>query len=247
MFGSRSRLIGLIFRLDWFDRRDALAKILLADDDESLSKTIMDRLKEADHHVDVTYSIDETQAMLNTYEYDLIILDWEFPDGAGVDLVASFRKQGGLTPILLLTGKSSPQDKEKGLDAGADDYLTKPFHPTELAARLRALLRRPRVIAGDELKVGTLLLNTASRKISLEGKEVKLQPMEVAVLEFFMRNPGKPYSPEKIIERVWETTTDVSLQAVYSCIKRLRKKLDRPDHESIFRTVPGAGYELSAN
>jgi DNA-binding response OmpR family regulator len=227
-----------------FWRPPALAKLLLADDDESLVANIADCLKSSDYHVDLTYSADETTSMIGAYEYDLIILDWEFPDGAGIDIVSSFRGKGGLTPILLLTGKSSIKDKEKGLDAGADDYLTKPFHMAELQARVRALLRRPRFLAGEELKVGDIKLNTASRRVYLGAEEIKLQPMEVSVLEFFMRNPGKPYSPEKIIERVWETTTDVSLQAVYSCIKRLRRKLDRPGSASVFRTVPGAGYEL---
>lgn len=221
-----------------------MAKLLLADDDASLATNIAEWLKSADHHVDVTYTVEETSSMIDAFEYDLIVLDWEFPDGAGINILASFRKKGGLTPILILTGKSSVQDKEKGLDAGADDYLTKPFHMQELGARVRALLRRPRVIVGDELKIGELSLNTASRRVYLAAQEIKLQPMEVSVLEFFMRNPGKPYSPEKIIERVWETTTEVSLQAVYSCIKRLRRKLDRPGSESIFRTVPGTGYEL---
>lgn len=221
-----------------------MAKLLLADDDALLAKSIADWLKSSDYHVDVTYTLEETSSMVDSYEYDLIVLDWQFPDGAGIDIVSSFRKKGGLAPILLLTGKTSVQDKEKALDAGADDYLTKPFHMQELGARIRALLRRPRIIVGDELKIGELSLNTASRKVLLGAQEIKLQPMEVSVLEFFMRNPGKPYSPEKIIERVWETTTDVSLQAVYSCIKRLRRKLDRPGRESIFHTVPGAGYEL---
>ena len=217
---------------------------MLADDDTVLAENVADWLKSADHHVDVTYSVAETAAMLDTYEYDLLILDWEFPDGSGIDIVGNFRRKGGLTPVLLLTGKSTVQDKEKGLDAGADDYLTKPFHMGELGARIRALLRRPRILVPDELKIGELRLHTGTRQVFLSGEEIRLQPMEVSVLEFFMRNPGKAFAPEKVIERVWETTTDVSLQAVYSCIKRLRRKLDKPGCRSIFRTHPGSGYEL---
>lgn len=221
-----------------------MAKVLLADDDQTLVTNIANWLKMANYHVDLAYTVDETNSMVDAYEYDLMVLDLEFPDGTGIDIVSAFRRKGGLTPILILTGKSSVQDKEKGLDVGADDYLTKPFHMQELGARVRALLRRPQSIVVEELKIGHLSLKTASRRVFLEGQEVKLQPMEVSVLEFFMRNPGRLYSPEKIIERVWETTTEVSLQAVYSCIKRLRRKLDRPGSESILRTVPGAGYEL---
>ncbi len=221
-----------------------MPKLLLADDDETLVSNIADWLKLSDYQVDVTYSVDETVSMMNAFEYDLIMLDWEFPDGAGINIVSNFRGKGGLTPILMLTGKSSIDDKERGLDVGADDYMTKPFHMKELGARIRALLRRPPVVKGDELRVGKLSLKVETRTAYLGQEEIKLQPMEFSVLEFFMRNPGKPFSPEKIIERVWDSSTDVSLHAVYSCMKRLRKKLDKPGFDSMFRTVPGVGYEL---
>ncbi len=221
-----------------------MPKILLADDDVTLATNIADFLKMSDYQVDTTFSVDETVSMMNAFEYDLIMLDWEFPDGAGINIISSFRNKGGMTPILLLTGKTSIEDKERGLDVGADDYMTKPFHMKELIARVRALLRRPAMMKGDELHVGKLTLKVDTRLAYLEKAEIKLQPMEFSVLEFFMRNPGKPFSPEKIIERVWESSTDVTLHAVYSCMKRLRKKLDKPGVESMFRTVPGVGYEL---
>ena len=224
-----------------------MAKILVADDHVSLSLSVSDFLKSLDHQIDLAHSADEARSMIGAFPYDLILLDWEFPDGAGLDIITAYRQGGGLTPILMLTGKSSIEDKEKGLDAGADDYLTKPFHIKELGARIRALLRRPPVLAAEELKVGDLVLNTNTRKVYLAGQEVKLQPMETTVLEFFMRNPGQPFSPEAIIQRVWESSTEVSLHAVYSCVKRLRQKLSQPGKESMMRTLRGSGYELVPN
>lgn len=224
-----------------------MAKILVADDHVSLSISVSDWLKSSEHQVDMAHSADEARSMIESFQYDLILLDWEFPDGAGLDIITSFRQNGGLTPILMLTGKTAIEDKERGLDAGADDYVTKPFHLKELGARIRALLRRPPVLSAEELKVGDLVLNTSTRKVFLAGQEVKLQPMETTVLEFFMRNPGQPFGPESIIQRVWESSTEVSLHAVYSCVKRLRQKLAQPGKESMMRTLRGAGYELVAN
>lgn len=221
-----------------------MSKLLVADDDTTLTANMEQWLKDAGYLVDLASTADDASRFISAYDYDLILIDWEFPDGAGIQVIESYRKKGGLAPILMLTGRSSLDDKEKGLDAGADDYLTKPFHMREVCARVRALLRRPQQMLNTELTIGDLKLDAESRRVTLDGQEIKLQPMELSVLEFFMRNPGKVFSPDKIIERVWETSTDVSLHAVYTCIKRLRKKLDRPDKEPIFRTVPGSGYEL---
>ncbi len=221
-----------------------MPKLLVADDDMTLTANMEQWLIDAGYLVDLAGTAEDASSFIDTYEYDLIMIDWEFPDGAGINVIESYRRKGGLVPILMLTGRTSLDDKERGLDAGADDYLTKPFHMQEVCARVRALLRRPPQIVSGDLQVGDLKLDPQARRVALAGMEVKLQPMEFAVLELFMRNPGKVYSPEKIIEKVWDTSTDVSLHAVYTCMKRLRKKLDRADHEPIFRTVPGSGYEL---
>lgn len=195
--------------------------------------------------VDVVFSVSDTASAIRTIEYDLVILDWEFPDGAGVLLVTEYRSTGGAVPILMLTGRSDPKDLAQGLDSGADDYLVKPFNVTELGARMRALLRRPRSVMADQLKVGRLILYPQTQRIVNAGNEVNLRHMEFLVLELFMRHPGKIFSPEKIIQRIWNSETDVSLHAVYSCIKRLRQKIDLPDQrESILRTIPGSGYQL---
>lgn len=221
-----------------------MPKLLVADDDLALTANMQQWLVDDGYLVDLAGTASEAVSFMDAYEYDLIMIDWEFPDGAGINVIENYRRKGGLVPILMLTGRTSLDDKERGLDAGADDYLKKPFHMKEVCARVRALLRRPPQIVSGDIQIGDLKLDPQARRVTLAGEEVKLQPMEFSVLELFMRNPGKVFSPEKIIEKVWDTTTDVSLHAVYTCMKRLRKKLDRPDHDPIFRTVPSSGYEL---
>lgn len=222
-----------------------MAKILLADDDRTLAANLKEWLVEAGYVVDLAYSVNDAASAIKTIEYDLVILDWEFPDGAGVTMVREYRDAGGVIPILMLTGRSDPKDLEQGLDSGADDYLIKPFNVTELGARMRALLRRPRAVTSDQIKVGRLVLFPQTQSLVNAGQTVELRHMEYLVFELFMRHPGKIFSPEKIIERIWNSDTDVSMHAVYSCIKRLRKKIDLPDQrESVLRTIPGSGYQL---
>lgn len=221
-----------------------MAKILVVDDDAVLCLNVAEFFKGSGHKCDLTHDAEEASQMIERFQYDIVLMDWELPDGSGVQTIKKFRANNGITPILMLTGRSAIEDKEQGLDAGADDYLTKPFHMKELAARVRALLRRPPMTPGDELQVGDLLMKPEQRQVFLQGEEVKLRNIEFSVLEFFMRNPGKVFKPERIIERVWESTTDVSVHAVYSCIKRLKQALDKEGKESIFRNIPGQGYEL---
>lgn len=221
-----------------------MAKILIVDDDAVLGLNISDFLQSSGHKCDISCDADEADGMLEKFQYDLVILDWELPDGTGINILKKFRQRGGITPILMLTGRASIEDKEAGLEAGADDYLTKPFHMKELAARARALMRRPAVLPNDELKIANLVMKPGERLVLLNNEEIKLRPIEFAVLEFLMRNPGKLFKPEKIIDRVWESTTEVSVHAVYSCIKRLKQSLDRGNEESILKNVPGQGYGI---
>ena len=136
-----------------------MAKILLVEDDRDLAGMVLDWLKFEHHLVEVIHNGGDAQSMLKSYQYDIIILDWQLPQITGVELLRDYRMAGGQTPVLMLTGKGAIHDKEAGLDAGADDYLTKPFHMKELSARLRALLRRPGSVVGNTL---------TARDISLE-------------------------------------------------------------------------------
>lgn len=224
-----------------------MAKILLADDDEMLALVLSEELKLQGYMIDTAHSAADTREFLNAFSYDLIILDWEFPDGDGVSIIENLRNSGNLAPLLMLTGKTATEEKARGLEAGADDYLCKPFHEKELFSRIRALLRRPEASSSRVLKVADLSLNLSTRQVQRGDRLVKLQPIEFDVLEFFMKNPGTIFSVTQILQSVWKDSENVSEEAIYTCINRLRKKLDEQGKPSIFSTVQGKGYELAVS
>lgn len=228
------------------ERRIKMAKILVAEDDKGLSFTLCEWLQAQAfaNDVEVVENGEDAWHHLKFGHYDLVLLDWEMPGLPGIEIVRRFRQSGGITPVLMLTGKSSIEDKEAGLDAGADDYLTKPFHFKELGARLRALLRRPAQVVGETLSFRHVQFERARREVTAHGEKVSLQPMELDVLEHFMLHPGEVISLESLIFKLWDDG-GVTTQAVYSSIKRLRKKLDREGDPSIFESVYGRGYCLN--
>jgi two-component system OmpR family response regulator len=173
-----------------------------------------------------------------------VILDWQLPGMSGVDVLKQFRNQGGSTPVLMLTGKGNIEEKEQGLDSGADDYLTKPFHFKELSARLRAMLRRPAVTTGNQLKLRGIELDLAARKVSREGEEVHLLPKELALLEFLLRHPNEVFSPEALLDRVWHSESDSSVDTVYTTMRTLRKKISTEKSGALIKTVHGLGYTI---
>jgi len=223
-----------------------MAKILLAEDDLALATTIKDWLEFEKNSVEAVQDGASALENLLALTYDVAILDWNLPKMTGVEVCKKYRAKGGVTPILLLTGKNTVKEKEEGLDSGADDYLTKPFHPKELAARMRAMIRRSTGFAPEVVSAGPLTLDREKRLVLLEGKPVHLQPMEYTLLEFFMKNPNQVFSPETLLAKLWDASSDVSLDAIYTCIRRLRKKLDMPNSkDSIIRTVHGVGYGIN--
>ncbi len=224
-----------------------MSRILFADDDPTLTEALTQWLNAQTFttYIDVCSNGDDAWNYLRSSMYDLVILDWEMPGLQGVEIIQRYRNSGGLTPILMLTGKESVEDKEAGLDAGADDYLTKPFNLRELAARLRALLRRPAQIAGDCLSFRHIVLDRAKRQATANGTIVPLQPMEFEVLEFFLLHPHDVFTIESLLARLWDNAGDISTQALYSAIKRLRKKLDMEGQASIFQNIYGKGYALN--
>lgn len=221
-----------------------MAKILLIEDDESLSRMVKDWLVTEQHQVETSFEGKDALEKLQFYEFDLVILDLQLPGIPGLNILREFRSQGGRTPVLILTGKDKLEDKEVGLDTGADDYLTKPFHMKELSARLRALLRRPEGYVGDELKAGAIAVNTVTHKVTLNGDEINLLPKEFSLLVFFMRHPSQVFSADTLLNRVWSSSSDSTIDALTTCIKRLRKKIDMEGKPSIIRTVHGVGYKL---
>lgn len=221
-----------------------MAKILLVEDDKEYARVVLDLLELNGHKCDWFETATDALLALRDFAFDVIILDWELPDRPGIAVCEEFRKAGGTTPILMLTGRMAVEEKEKGLDTGADDYLTKPANLRELAARVRALLRRCPQTSSNVLSAGTLELDTVCHIASRSGVEIKLQPIEFALLEFFLRNPTGVFSLEHLLDRVWTMDNEAQPHAVRACINRVRTKVDVDGEQSIIKTVHGVGYKL---
>jgi DNA-binding response OmpR family regulator len=219
-----------------------MAKILLVEDDMSLSDMIRDWLKFERHIGEAAYNGDDALNLLSSVTYDLIILDWDLPGLSGIEVCKLFRERGGNTPILMLTGKSSIDEKVVGFNSGTDDYLTKPFETRELAARVRALLRRSPVRIADIIKAGNLELNTQDHRVLQNGVVLNLAPREYALLEFFMKHPKEVFSPEALLARVWQSDSEASRDTVRVCITRLRQKLGEDPKTPNIRSVFSVGY-----
>jgi len=221
-----------------------MAKILLVEDDKKLADTVRLLLEMEQHKVEVAFDGLEAEDRLAAFDYDLLILDWDLPEKSGVEVCRGFRTRGGSTPVLMLTGKQLINDKEEGFGAGADDYLTKPYQPRELIARVKALLRRLPAISGDVLKWRDIEIDTTGRKVVRAGEEIAMQPMEFTLLSFFLKHAGQVFTTEALLKRCWDDTAEVSFDSIYTCIRRIRKKIDREGTGSVIRTVHGVGYSL---
>jgi len=225
----------------------AVAKILVVEDDRLLSRLVRDYLASEHHNVEVADTGSTGMEMLECFRYDAIILDWELPGMTGIEILKRFRAKGGKTPVLMLTQRGSINEKETGFDSGTDDYLTKPFEMRELSARVRALLRRPAVFTGRVLAVRDIALDPGSHKVTRNGQEVDLLPKEFALLEFLLRHPGEVFSAEALLDRVWSSESESTEEAVSTCVRRLRKKVDDEGKPSLIQTVHGVGYRLAAD
>jgi DNA-binding response OmpR family regulator len=223
-----------------------MAKILVVDDDVDLANSVADLLNMEHHTVETVYTGSEGQDRLRLYSYDAVVLDWDLPGVKGVDILKDIRNQGNMTPVLMLTGKTTILDKETGLDSGADDYLTKPFNVREFAARMRALLRRASGQTSNILKVRDIELDPITFKVKKLGVEVILVRREFALLEFFMRHPNQVFSAEALLDRVWKSESDSSPEALRTCLTRLRKKIESDADHPLIRTMHGIGYRLDS-
>ncbi len=221
-----------------------MAKILVVEDDDHQADVIEKWLTHEHHKVDVVSTFADGKAMLDSYTYDAVVLDWGLPDGTGIDLIAQFRASGGTTPILMLTGRTDTSDKEQGLDGGADDYLTKPFQIRELSARLRALMRRPAQMAKEVLTSGDLELDVLTHELWKNGELVKLFPQEFSLLEVLMRKPGIVHTTDSLINQVWKSEAGASGETVRTSVLRLRRKIDTQGKPSHIENVHGVGYKF---
>lgn len=225
-----------------------MPKILVIEDDHGLNRMIKDWLVFERNTVETALDGEEGLTMMQASDFDVIILDWELPSMTGIEILQAYRAGGGSSPVLMLTGKGTIVDKEQGFNAGADDYLTKPFHMKELSARLRALIRRAGGQVTNVLTVRDIVLDPGAFKVTRSGKEVQLLPKEFALLEFLMRHPDQVFSADALLSRVWSSDSDATVDAITTCIKRIRKKMDFDDAQpSVIKTVHGIGYKVESN
>lgn len=220
-------------------------RLLLAEDDRDLCDITALQLREAGYEVDIGYDGEEALYYINTYVHDLIILDRMMPWKDGLTILSDIRKKGIMTPVIMVTALNGIHDKIDGLDAGADDYVVKPFEMEELLARIRALLRRPRTIeALDTLSFEDLVLNIEQNTLSCRQELRTLSKRELSVMEFFMRNAGQILSREQILTRVWGMDSYVEEGNIDNYIYFLRRRLKALPTCTIIKTIHGIGYRL---
>lgn len=221
-----------------------MAKILFVDDDAGLCEVLAMWLKAENHAIETVQTGSEALDRLRFYSYDLIILDWGLPDISGLEILTTYRASNGHSPILFLTGKGAVSEITTALDAGADDYLSKPFDMNELLSRIRAILRRPQKTSTDSITAGPLTLNLTTFQLSKNGVDVVIIPKEFALLEFFMKHPNEVFNIETLMERLWPAEAEASPEVVRTYISRLRQKLEAPGEPSMFQTVHRVGYKF---
>ena len=221
-------------------------RILIVDDDRRLCNIVKRGLIEEAYVVDVAYDGEEGEYLADINPYDLIILDIMMPKKDGIEVCRDLRSRNINTPIMMLTAKDAVEDRVKGLDAGADDYLVKPFAFSELLARIRALLRRESSSKSAELQVGDLVLNTRTRELWKEKRIIEMTTKEYTILEYLMRHPNMVVTRTMIEEHAWDYDFDSLSNLVDVYIRRLRRKIDDGKKESTIQTIRGAGYRLRA-
>lgn len=223
-------------------------RVLLIEDEHKIARALKKALEQESYAVDVAYDGDEGYAMATTEPYDVAIIDRMLPgEYNGLAIVKAMREAKIHTPVLLLTALGSVKDRTEGLDSGADDYLIKPFALEELLARVRALLRRPKEVQSTVLTAGDLSLDTVTYEVKRAGKIIQLTGKEFALLEYLLRNQGRPLPKELIISHVWDYDADILPNTVEVYIKYLRAKVDQPFNKQLIRTVRGFGYKLQAS
>lgn len=219
-------------------------RVLIIEDEKKIAEFIKRGLKEEGYAVDVANNAEKGHFMVTTQEYDLIVLDLMLPDMDGIALCRKLRNGKFIKPILMLTAKGTVKDKVAGLDAGANDYLTKPFAFEEFLARVRALMRKSDSEHVIKLQVGDLILDLLSHKVTRSGKEIELTSKEYALLEYFMRNAGQVVTRTMISEHVWDINFDTFTNVIDVYINYLRNKIDEGYKVKLIHTLRGRGYIL---
>lgn len=218
-------------------------RLLVVEDEPKINTSLRRGLEAEGYVVDSALDGDNAEVLVAATEYDLIVLDWMIPGAHdGQALVKVWREAGNQTPILMLTAKTTIGDRVSGLDAGADDFLVKPFSFDELLARVRALLRRPKAHQGNALLAGPLSLDVVAKSVTLEKKQIHVTAKEFQLLEYLIRHTGEVVSKERLLTHVWSDEDRVQENTVETFIGHLRRKL-KP-HDDLIATVRGYGYKL---
>lgn len=219
-------------------------RILVAEDDVRAAGLLVQGLKAEGYAVDHAADGDEAGWLAETHSYDVMVFDVMMPGKDGFTAVRQLRKKNILTPVIFVTARGEVEDRVRGLDAGGDDYLVKPFSLAELQARVRAVLRRQRAQPTNVLRVGDLELDLIGRKVSRAGQAIELTNKEFALLEFLMVNSPKPVSKMAIVEHVWDQHFDSQTNVVNVYVNYLRRKIDLPGMKPLLHTVRGVGFAL---
>lgn len=219
-------------------------RILIVEDERKVSNFIRQALEEEQYAVDQAFNGKEGLYLAEVYEYDIIILDLMLPEMGGLDIINDLRQKGNKIPILVLTARDGVQDKVTVLDAGGDDYLTKPFSIEEFLARVRALFRRGHTEQTGVLKFSDIIMNPTKHEVYRGSKRIDLTNKEYALLEYFMRNPNRVLTRSMIAEHVWNIDFDTETNVIDVYITYLRNKVDRTGTHRLIQTIRGVGYML---
>ncbi|UAA38007.1 phosphate regulon transcriptional regulator PhoB [Paraneptunicella aestuarii] len=224
-------------------------RILVVEDEAPIRDMVKFVLEQSDYDVIEAEDFDVGLQKVKEPYPDLVLLDWMLPGGSGIQLAKKLKQHEHTRdiPIIMLTARGEEEDKVRGLDAGADDYVTKPFSPKELVARIKAVMRRASPTSADDvINVNGLILDPVSHRVSSNDKDLKLGPTEFKLLHFFMTHIDRVYSREQLLDHVWGTNVYVEDRTVDVHIRRLRKAISGNGHENMIQTVRGAGYRFSA-
>jgi two-component system phosphate regulon response regulator PhoB len=223
--------------------------VLVVEDEEAIREMLTLVLEQADFAVHTAGDVQQALSRMDEQEPDLILLDWMLPGISGVEWTRRLKKDEnyGDIPLILVTARGEEEDKIRGLDVGADDYVTKPFSPRELIARIRAVLRRSNRQAklDGRIEIGGILLDTDGHRLSIDDESVSLSPTEYRLMEFFLTHPSKVYSRAQLLDQVWGRSAYIEERTVDVHIRRLRKILSEHDREEMIQTVRGFGYRFS--
>jgi two-component system OmpR family response regulator len=224
--------------------RGCPVRVLVVEDHPEMAELLEQRLREGAFSVDVVRTGEEGVSLAAEYDFDAIVLDVLLPGADGFETCRRIREAGRWTPILMLTARDAVDDRVRGLDVGADDYLTKPFSFSELLARLRALIRRGAPERPATIAIGGLTLDPSSHEVRRGDAAIELTAKEFALLEYFMRHPGQALTRSRLLEHVWDFAYDGDSNVVDVFVRQLRDKVDRPFDTSSIETIRGVGYRL---